>query len=787
VAQDNQVVIDFIGNTTQLQQSLQEVDKQVIKTGKDYETAFAGVNNANQQAEQGTKQLAGNLQDVNKVVANGAIKEYSKDLQGAVEKLYDQGKIMEALITKYGSASKALKEMQKELATMAALGQRNTSAFKELTKVTAELQDTIGDTRGEIKKLASDTKVFDTLVQGARGLAAGFSLVTGTMAAFGSENEDVQKTLLKVQGAMAALQGVQELANIATEEGGLATQAYGVALTVVDKISKITGLSMAASWAVATAGLTILIAGVISLIAYLGQSNEASDTYAKDEADRQKEAAKKQKETQGEKMAEISAYEKKKFEEQEFWRKKEQIAGKDVRAVEVKQLEENIAYYKDFLVRSTVLSQDYFEEYKDLSKEQYQELQVIASKYVIDAEIKRQDLLKDITKKGIKERVELAKREKQEADEAYFDELLKRSDAEWEELKKQRDDRWNKEIKDYREHIAALAQIKGNNEDRIKFEEDYYEHLAEIQTAFETMSFEDFQEWEKKKREEWKISEDAKLKQLHEIGVAQDKQRAEEEKMEKEAIAAAFSITKDISNALYQIESEKNKEKLDNKLSSLEKAKERELSNALLTAEQKTAIEEKYRKREAEEKRKAWKADQQAKAEQAIINGFLGFTASLATQGYPAGLITGLLAIANAGVQAGLILSQPVPQFAKGTEYVEQGNAPSGVDTVHARLNIGERVVPTEINKQLAGIKNEDLPKLLQAAYYPPMPHAPEMSGLNAVVVKQDIDYKKLGKVIAEELRANPQTHINIDKGGFSLHVIEKGKKVQSLNNRYES
>jgi hypothetical protein len=200
-----------------------------------------------------------------------------KSIEQATKDLYEQGDVMGALITKYGSATTALKAMEKELATMAALGQRGTESFNELATATAELKDTIGDTRGEIKKMASDTKVFDTMVQGARGVAAAFSVATGVAAAFGSENENVQKALLKVQGTMAALQGVQELANIATEKGGIATKAYGVALQVVDKISKVTGLSMAASWALATAGVTLLIAGVVALIAYLNDAGEATE------------------------------------------------------------------------------------------------------------------------------------------------------------------------------------------------------------------------------------------------------------------------------------------------------------------------------------------------------------------------------------------------------------------------------------------------------------------------------------------------------------------------------
>ena len=197
-----------------------------------------------------------------------------KSIEQATKELYEQGDVMGALITKYGSATTALKAMEKELATMAALGQRGTASFNELAEATAQLKDNVADTRGEIKKMASDTKVFDTMVQGARGVAAAFSVATGVAAAFGSENKDVEKALLKVQGAMAALQGVQELANIATEKGGIATKAYGVALQVVDKISKVTGLSMAASWALATAGVTVLIAAIGTLIYWLQKEDD---------------------------------------------------------------------------------------------------------------------------------------------------------------------------------------------------------------------------------------------------------------------------------------------------------------------------------------------------------------------------------------------------------------------------------------------------------------------------------------------------------------------------------
>ena len=208
-----------------------------------------------------------------------------KSLDEAVAKLNEQGMAVEALVLQYGTAQKAFKGASKELIDMAARGEEGTKKFKDLQKAAAELQDTIEDTRGSIKKMSSDTRLIDSVAQGMRGLAAAGSVVAGAMATFGNENEAVQKTLLKVQGAMATLQGVQELATLATEKGGIATQAYGAALQVVDRISKLTGASMAASWALATAGITLVVGAIIGLIYWLSKEQETEEQIAQRKKD----------------------------------------------------------------------------------------------------------------------------------------------------------------------------------------------------------------------------------------------------------------------------------------------------------------------------------------------------------------------------------------------------------------------------------------------------------------------------------------------------------------------
>lgn len=311
-----------------------------------------------------------------------------KSIEQATKDLYEQGDVMGALINKYGNATSALKAMEKELVTMSALGQRNTAQFKELANATAELKDNIGDTRGEIKKMASDTRVFDTMVQGARGITAAFSVATGVTAVFGKESEDLQKAILKVQGAMAALQGVQELANIATEKGGIATKAYGVALQVVDKISKVTGLSMAASWALATGGITILIGAVTALFYWYQKTNDEAEEVAAREKDRADSMIKYRSESEAKAYEKIKQVNADFDREQERRRKEAILKNQDTNLTELALLKEKIneseRSLETFNMTKVFLNEKDAKEYKRYLEDRILETKV-AYKKIYDA------------------------------------------------------------------------------------------------------------------------------------------------------------------------------------------------------------------------------------------------------------------------------------------------------------------------------------------------------------------------------------------------------------------
>jgi hypothetical protein len=76
-----------------------------------------------------------------------------------------------------------------------------------------------------------------------------------------------------------------------------------------------------------------------------------------------------------------------------------------------------------------------------------------------------------------------------------------------------------------------------------------------------------------------------------------------------------------------------------------------------------------------------------------------------------AGLVTGpiLMALVK-GLFAGI--KSRIQSFAEGTEYVN-GPGTGKSDSIPANLSKGERIVPADVNKQLLGIGNKDLPYLV--------------------------------------------------------------------------
>jgi len=112
-----------------------------------------------------------------------------------------------------GQMRKAIKEATSDLVVMQEqFGKTSPQAIAAAKRI-AELKDKIQDAK-EQADLFDPGKRFSAFANAANQVAAGFSAVQGALALAGTESKDLEKTLVKVQGAVALSQGLSQLKDL---------------------------------------------------------------------------------------------------------------------------------------------------------------------------------------------------------------------------------------------------------------------------------------------------------------------------------------------------------------------------------------------------------------------------------------------------------------------------------------------------------------------------------------------------------------------------------------------
>lgn len=260
-----QVIVKLIADPSGLQPGIDELE-QLGKVDKDTANQFNATNKAFQERSkviQGTNTATDKLAAASKKlvesIAGGAISQATKNIEKIADGINDTNsetvilnKTLDAARQKLSQLDKDSPDFEKlsneiaasELA-FANLGKEATSSrgklrqyretllqledagldgtkvFEDLAQAAGELEDQVGDTQARIKVLASDTFKFDVAIQAVQGITGAFAVAQGAAALFGSENEDLQKALLKVNAAMSILQGLQSVQAILQKESAL--------------------------------------------------------------------------------------------------------------------------------------------------------------------------------------------------------------------------------------------------------------------------------------------------------------------------------------------------------------------------------------------------------------------------------------------------------------------------------------------------------------------------------------------------------------------------------------
>lgn len=279
-----QIIVEFISDVSGLApaidklEALGKIDKAAAATFKATNAELAkrtatlkATASATQQSAAGTKK---SIQDVDAAVKNLTNDFVEGFQEGVTEALKEAGVSAEEFAdalksggTEVEQATESirarLKAITAELQVMKVNGEAatNPERYAELTREAGNLQNALGDVNAEIQRAGSSTGAFDSLLQVAQGVAGGFAVAQGAAALFGDESEELQEVLLRVNAAMAILQGLQQLQatwaarlaiargleTAATSAQTVAQQAYNVVVGQSIGLMRVLRLAFAAT------------------------------------------------------------------------------------------------------------------------------------------------------------------------------------------------------------------------------------------------------------------------------------------------------------------------------------------------------------------------------------------------------------------------------------------------------------------------------------------------------------------------------------------------------------
>ena len=178
----------------------------------------------------------------------------------AIEKIIDVKVQSESAENAVKSLKTQFREAQQEVAELSAKFGATSDEAVKAAKRASELKDQIGDAKALTDAFNPDAK-FKSLTSSLAGVAGGFSAVQGAMGLVGAESESVEKTLLKVQSAMALSTGLQQLG----ESADAFKQLKAVAINALNSIKT----------AIGSTGIGLLVIALGAVYAYWDDIKEA--------------------------------------------------------------------------------------------------------------------------------------------------------------------------------------------------------------------------------------------------------------------------------------------------------------------------------------------------------------------------------------------------------------------------------------------------------------------------------------------------------------------------------
>ena len=285
------------GSYQQLSQRLERL-KQAYKQMNDAQKASAGgqaIEKEIQNLDAHLKDLSADMGEHQRNVGNYAIA--ANNMKGTLRELTEE---IAQLTLQYNELSD--EEQRSDI------GMQMRDKITQLTEEAGKYKDIISDVKQSISGSASDTRLFDSLIEAGQVFAATMGVAETACRALGMSEDSLQQSMLKVQQAMQAVQALQVIQNTLQKQSNLmkgiaiiqSKAAAAAAKIEAEATASATGatkaqtIAQAAFNAVAKANPYVLLATAILTVIGLivGYTSATEDaTEADEKSNEQKEKA----------------------------------------------------------------------------------------------------------------------------------------------------------------------------------------------------------------------------------------------------------------------------------------------------------------------------------------------------------------------------------------------------------------------------------------------------------------------------------------------------------------
>lgn len=192
-----------------------------------------------------------------------------------------------------GNIKKELRSAQQEAVALSAKFGETSQEALDAAKRVAQLRDQIQDTNERVALFDPGAR-FAAFGNVLRTVAGGFSALTGSLALFGVQSEEVEKTLLKVQAALAITEGVNTIVDAGKDfqrlqaiisQTTIVQKAFAASTLLTSNAFKALGISVTTTstafrvlrTAIIATGVGALVVGVGLLIEKMSSLTNATD------------------------------------------------------------------------------------------------------------------------------------------------------------------------------------------------------------------------------------------------------------------------------------------------------------------------------------------------------------------------------------------------------------------------------------------------------------------------------------------------------------------------------